>query len=297
MMLKQHRLCKHISGSSAGLIGFAGRVFDNQRTHIGMSLLYETIGRSYSETRKPDPRITNTLAELLDLPAGKSIADIGAGTGSYSLELQKRGFAVTAIEPSSVMRSQAAPDTGIQWIDAAAEALPLEDTSVDGAVITLAYHHFSNPRKALEEAARVAGWGPIVLFTMSPERLPEFWLCKYFPYFLEEARAAFPPVEILTGDIRKWLGRRVETVQFPLPQDLSDGFAAAGWAHPARYLDPRVRNGISSFARMPEADLNLGLQNLDADLLSGQWDVLYGSILEQETYDAGYIFVKVHPSA
>lgn len=44
-------------------------------------VLYNSIGQRYNETPKSDPRIVETLINLLDLPPGKTLADVGAGTG------------------------------------------------------------------------------------------------------------------------------------------------------------------------------------------------------------------------
>jgi ubiquinone/menaquinone biosynthesis C-methylase UbiE len=46
--------------------------------------IYDSIGKKYSTTRVPDYRIVKTISNLLNLPKGSKIADIGAGTGGYS---------------------------------------------------------------------------------------------------------------------------------------------------------------------------------------------------------------------
>lgn len=56
--------------------------------------VYDSIGKQYSKTRVPDIRIVNKLIDLLNLPKGSLIADIGAGTGGYSLALAHQGFFV-----------------------------------------------------------------------------------------------------------------------------------------------------------------------------------------------------------
>lgn len=255
--------------------------------------LYDSIGSSYSHTRKPDPRITRRILELLDLPPGSTVADIGAGTGNYSRELQRAGYCMVCVEPSSVMRAQSPPIPDMRWLGSPAESIALEDASVDGAIVILACHHFPDLGKALREIDRITGSGPIVLFTVSPEPLSGFWLCDYFPWLLEEASSAFPCVQDLMRDITRWTGRTVKDFPFPLPTDLSDRFAASGWAQPSAYLNPDVRRGISSFARMPEDALQAGLNRLKADLDSGKWSANYGQILNLHEYDAGYRFLKL----
>jgi ubiquinone/menaquinone biosynthesis C-methylase UbiE len=62
------------------------------------------------------------------LPAGARILDIGAGTGSQALELQRRGFEVTAIEVANSIYSthRVFPIT-----DYDGRTIPLPDASVD----------------------------------------------------------------------------------------------------------------------------------------------------------------------
>lgn len=121
--------------------------------------IYDSIGQQYSTTRIPDSRIVNTLVNLLNLPKGNTIANLGAGTGSYSLALAARGFSVCAIEPSLVMQTQALEHPDIKWITGCAEAIPLPDRSVDGLISVLAIHHFSDLEKAICEMHRVVKSG------------------------------------------------------------------------------------------------------------------------------------------
>jgi ubiquinone/menaquinone biosynthesis C-methylase UbiE len=92
--------------------------------------LYDAIGKEYNNTRKPDRRIVNRLVELLDLPSGSLIADIGAGTGSYSNALADRGYRVIAIKPSLVMQHQAIRHPNVSWIEAVAKQISLPDNRV-----------------------------------------------------------------------------------------------------------------------------------------------------------------------
>jgi hypothetical protein len=44
--------------------------------------LYDVIGKTYAQTRRSDPRITEKLLKILASSPTSTIADIGAGTGS-----------------------------------------------------------------------------------------------------------------------------------------------------------------------------------------------------------------------
>ena len=108
---------------------------------------YDSIGKTYNTTRQADPRITKSIISGLDLGLPSTVADIGAGTGNYSMELAESGFKVIAVEPSGVMRRQGRQHKNLQWLDGMAEDLPLEDKSMDGVVCILAAHHFAGLRR------------------------------------------------------------------------------------------------------------------------------------------------------
>ena len=57
---------------------------------------------------KNTAREVNFLLEELEPPSGASILDVGCGTGRHSVELAKRGYAVTGLDLSAEMLAQAA---------------------------------------------------------------------------------------------------------------------------------------------------------------------------------------------
>ena len=253
--------------------------------------LYDTIGKNYIQTRKSDPRIAAKLLEILLSSQAKTIVDIGAGTGSYASVLVENGYQVTAIEPSATMRSQALDLPRIEWIDAFAENIPLPDRSIDAAIVMLAFHHFQDYHQALHEINRVTCDGKIVLFTYNPDVIANFWLTDYFPSLIVDVQSTFLPIPNLIAEIESVSNRAVNVIPFALPHDLSDSFAAVGWGRPELYLDARIRNGISSFSKMTDIELDRGLASLQKDLETKDWDRKYGYLRNQQEYDAGYRFV------
>ncbi|MBV9386039.1 MAG: methyltransferase domain-containing protein [Chroococcidiopsidaceae cyanobacterium CP_BM_ER_R8_30] len=253
--------------------------------------LYDTIGRTYAQTRSSDPRIAAKLLEILMSRQASTIVDIGAGTGSYALVLAEHGYRVLAVEPSATMQSQVIAHPAIEWIEGYAENLPLFNQSADAAIIMLALHHFQNYQQALYEVHRVTGGGQIVLFTYDPAMISEFWLTKYFPSFVKDIESTFLPIPQLAAVIQAVTGMRVSVVPFPLPQDLSDAFAAVGWARPELYFNSIVRHGISSFAKITDEELQQGLSSLREDLEMGVWEQKYGQLRQLKEYDVGYRFL------
>ena len=89
--------------------------------------LYDSIGATYSVTRRTEPRIAAQVwAALGD---AQTVLNVGAGTGSYEPSDRE----ITAVEPSAVMRAQRAAGAA-RCVAATAESLPFEDQSFDAAM-------------------------------------------------------------------------------------------------------------------------------------------------------------------
>lgn len=262
-----------------------------------MSVLYDRIGVTYAQTRAADPRIVAQLITLLGLPSGANLIDIGAGTGNYSYALAATGYRVTAVEPSSTMRAQARSHGNLHWLEGAAEALPCEDGSMDGAVMTLCLHHFSDWRQGLREALRVVGTGPLVIFAFDVEFTRDFWVYDYFPSLITADESVTTTIPALRAFATDELNAELEIQPFPLPQDLQDHFLASGWARPEIYFEAKYRGGISSFAKLDAATITAGLAALRADLDNGTWRERYGHLLTQNVYDRGYLFLRLQGRA
>lgn len=254
--------------------------------------LYDKIGKTYAQTRKNDSRIARKLLELLESSQASTIVDIGAGTGSYAFVLAEYGYNVIAVEPSATMRNQAISHPVIEWIDGYAENLPLGDRTAEAAIIMLAFHHFQDYRQALREACRVVGNGQIIIFTYDPAMISGFWLTKYFPSLINDVESSFISMSELSNEIYSITGNSVNVIPFPLPHNLSDSFAAVGWAKPELYLDRNIRSGISSFAKIDGDEVEQGVLRLQEDLQTGRWDQEFGNLRRQKQYDVGYRFIQ-----
>jgi ubiquinone/menaquinone biosynthesis C-methylase UbiE len=250
----------------------------------------------FTSYRNADIRIVTMLKELLGLPQGSTIIDVGAGTGNYTNALASMGYKIKAVEPSDVMREQIIPNSNVEWFAGSAESIPLPDASVDGLISTLAIHHFSDLSATASEMWRVCGSSPMLLFTIDPRRGEPFWFREYFPGIYNRLFDAFVPVEEL---ICVFTGSHEATASihdFPLPCDLSDLNMHAGWNKPEIYFDPAVRRGMSGFAMSNHAEVQEGLDLLSRDLETGEWDGRNGQLRTKGSYDLGFIFVKIQPN-
>ncbi len=95
------------------------------------------------------------LRERLLLGPGKSVVDLGAGTGKFTGLLLQTGARVIAVEPVDAMRGQLAGSLPhIEALAGTAEAIPLETGSMHAVACAQAFHWFAT-RDALEEIHRV----------------------------------------------------------------------------------------------------------------------------------------------
>jgi len=238
-----------------------------------MTALYNRIGINYSASRGTDPRIADRL--YAELKGASRIVNIGAGSGSYEPD----GVELVAVEPSAQMIAQRVVGAYPAEL-AAAESLPFPDGSFSHAMTVLSMHHWSDRAKAFNEINRVAT-DKFVAISWDPTASP-FWLTRdYFPEFHAEDLNKFPPLAEFHAHFDD-----VAISVLPIPDDCQDGFLAAFWKRPAAYLNPEVRQGISSFSK--STTLDAGLEKLAADLESGVWEERNASILESDEFDAGY---------
>ena len=102
--------------------------------------------------------------------SGPRLLDVGAGTGRLAGPLLEKGFDVVAVEPLDAMRTILARAIGPdRALAGSAEALPLPDASVDGAVCSDAWHWFDGARAA-DELHRVVRPGGGVVVCVSKVR-------------------------------------------------------------------------------------------------------------------------------
>jgi len=235
--------------------------------------LYDTIGTTYTMTRRTEPRIAAKVwAALAD---ARTILNVGAGSGSY--EPPERD--VTAVEPSAVMRAQR-PAGAPRCVAATAENLPFEDHSFDAAMAFATVHHWQDPIAGLREMQRVAR--RVVVFTCDTTDRSwrqRFWLTRdYLP------EVAASPVGLAT-ELAGAIGARIEPVL--VPWDCADGFFEAYWRRPEAYLDERVRRGISVWTAVGRVAEQRAVRELKDDLASGRWAQRNRDILDLDEAELG----------
>ncbi len=183
---------------------------------------------SFGEYTRWHARLVDRLAPALDRD-GARVADVAAGTGSVAIEIARRyGVHVTGYDQNPEMlaagRSRVAAarlEDRIELVQAQAEALPLEDGSVDALTHTYLLRYVDDPAATLAELARVIRPGGVMASlefgVPSGAAYPAWWLWT---------RAGLPTTGRLAGqawvDTGRFLGPSIEEFwrSYPLERQL-----------------------------------------------------------------------------
>jgi len=253
-------------------------------------MLYDQIGKNYDSTRRADPYIASRLSYHLQLMPNKRYLDVACGSGNYTIALANMGAFMIGIDQSAVMIETAGKKNDkLTWRAGDVKCLPFPSGFFDGAVCTLAIHHFDDLEAAFMEVYRVIRDGRFVLFTSTRDQMRGYWLNKYFPNAIEASIAQMPDMNEVI-DILKEVGfRNISTEIYEVSRDSEDWFLYSGKDRPEMYLNPHMRAGSSTFANLADpCEVVNGCLLLEEDIQTGQiWNVI-----KSYSHDKGdYLFI------
>jgi SAM-dependent methyltransferase len=98
------------------------------------------------------------IFDMLNPLPGRTLIDIGCGTGARLTEFVERGIDVTGLDPSCYMLDIARGkfNDRVEFFRDFGESLPFEDNSFHYAALTTTLEYVDNPARVIEEACRVA---------------------------------------------------------------------------------------------------------------------------------------------
>lgn len=222
----------------------------------------------YDQTRGASPSLVEPLLEHLAAAPGRTLWDVGGGTGNYAEAMRAAGWSATVVDVSPDMRSQAVAK-GLDVLAGDACALPGADDSVDAVMMVSMLHQVEDWRQALREAARVLRPGGVLaVIGLTAEHLTDVtWAFDLFPSMRDFAASRRPSADDLMSVLP---GCEIHPLWF---RDLADASIAALCAVPESMLDERLRRQTSFFERMERdnpAELAAGLSRLRAMLDQGR---------------------------
>jgi ubiquinone/menaquinone biosynthesis C-methylase UbiE len=128
----------------------------SRRIHAAAEVGFGSAADRYDRGRPSYPvDAVAYLVSELGIGSGRTVVDLAAGTGKFTEMIVPTGAHIIAVEPVAEMRAvlESACPT-VEAIDGTAEALPLDDASVDAVVVAQAFHWFDGDR-AVPEIRRV----------------------------------------------------------------------------------------------------------------------------------------------
>ncbi len=234
---------------------------------------YSRFASGYTDYRQPDPQIAAQIERALG--GAVTVLNVGAGAGSY----EPADRQVTAVEPSASMRAQR-PATRVQAIDATAETLPFDDDSFDAAMSTFSVHQWPDLEAGLAKVRAVAR-DAVVIMSMDPTLLENFWLNDYAPEVLQTEARRFPTIERISDA----LGRAIEVQVVEIPLNCTDGFNQAYFGRPELLLDEGARRANSAWSFVGSDAEDRFVRDLSRDLDDGAWDAKYGFLRTTPSFD------------
>lgn len=262
-----------------------------------MTVDYDRWAHTYDATRGASPSVLDPLLEALGPPHGRSLLDIGGGTGNFALSLHEAGFRVALCDLSPAMIRRASQKLAQALLAVAdAQRLPFTDASFDCAISVNVLGHVPDWRASFREARRVLRGGPFVVKGSTRETLQASWVTDYLPGIAAHAAGhQFQPEDEIIGALRDAGFQRVELRRVHY-HDLADGSFQALKHHPEAFLDDERIMNTATIQRLSPDELRAGLHAIRRDYRSGRLrEVIdrYQPLVQR--YGDGSLFVA-HPS-
>jgi ubiquinone/menaquinone biosynthesis C-methylase UbiE len=195
------------------------------------------------------------LVELVKPQGDWQVLDVGTGAGHTALAFAPHVACVIAADLTEEMlakTAELAAERGLDKLEtrvADAEALPFEDAAFDLVTCRLAFHHFPNPRRVVDEFARVLKPGGILGFSdniVVPDRQAAGYYNAYEKLRDPSHHWVYPLVRLQA--MFEQAGLTVEATR-----QLSKEFEFHAWADRQRASDAVKAKLLEMMRSIPEA--------------------------------------------
>ena len=187
----------------------------------------------------------------------QSIADIGCGTGRFSVPLaQKFNAKVYAIDPSekmlSVARERDKQIAQVEYLRGSAEHIPLNKETVSMVFMSMTYHHIGDVESAISEIKRVLTHnGYVVIRNATQEDIQENKMFDYFPTAKQKELERMPLEERVISDFVSYNFNSIycQTLEQLFSPNYRD------------YYKKIAQRSLSVFNTISDEEFELGLRN------------------------------------
>jgi SAM-dependent methyltransferase len=191
--------------------------------------------------------------------AGRTVLDLGCGTGRFAAALAERhGCTAVGVDPSPGMLAVARErDAPVTWLQGRAEEIPLGDGAIERAFLQTVVHLIEDRPAACAELRRVVvGDGIVAMLTVDPAGAKRFWVADLLPSWAAIDEARCPAPDVLVDELR------------------AAGFASVSWRPTPmrlRYTRGEAAHLLrerfaSSLSLISDAELEAGARRAERDL-------------------------------
>ena len=232
---------------------------------------YDRAAAHYDATRHASPSLADAMLQELGPPRGRTLLEVGCGTGNYTRAFAEAGFHVLGVDRSGEMLRRATEKIPGRVALVTAGRLPLPDGSVDCLVTVNVFHHLRDPGSTFREFHRVVR-DRVVHHLTAGEQYRTHWALDYFPLLRHEQPGEHPARLGLLALMGEAGFVEPAAVRFDYTDTVDASFMPLRHASPQRLLDKTFRQGISTFRRLTPQEDAAGAVALAADLASGRFE-------------------------
>jgi SAM-dependent methyltransferase len=162
------------------------------------------------------------LVEYAGVCAGRTVLDVGCGTGVVAVTAAQRGATACGLDLSPVLLADARKNasiigTAMEFVEGDAESLPYPDASFDIVLSQFAHMFAPRPEIAIAEMLRVLKTGGRIAFSTWPPELAMGRLFDLVGSHLPPPPGPVPAAPVAWGDpnvVRERLGSNVKDLEF-----------------------------------------------------------------------------------
>lgn len=151
---------------------------------------FNEIANQWDEMRTSyfSPQVREKSFDLAKLEAGKTAADIGAGTGFITEGLLDRNLDIVVVDQSEEMlksmQTKFAKYSNVQYKIGNYDSLPIEDNKMDYVFASMFLHHVEEPLIAIKEMVRVLKPGGKLIIADAEDHPYNFLKTEHYDVWL-----------------------------------------------------------------------------------------------------------------
>jgi len=220
---------------------------------------YDAIAPSYARHRLAQEFVVEIIDRLRGKSPGRSVLEVGCGTGAYSTAIAEAGSCkVYAMDLSRQMLGRASARDAIVYLQASAASLPFADHTLDMIFSVNVVHHLRDVADFFRESFRILGPGGIFCTATDSQAIIERRqpLSRYWPATVPVELERYHDMEALRGELALAGFRSIDECEGRSSFSIPDS-------------EPYRDKAFSCLQLISEEEFTRGLRAMESDLRAG----------------------------